>query len=427
MRKTRSLKHTFISTMLVAVALIAGLSVLTIWGCGRLQKIIMPDANGAYLHVLTTDENGKEEKLKMRLEFGEEKEAPTLGEQIDGFLIQIGKEVTTYSIEKIESSYESLSPKRKIAYSGLSVCKVLLPALYSIIGTLLSAIWFYRKKLNPPISILTTATENIAAENLDFEVVYDSGDEMGRLCASFETMRKAMYENNQTLWHMLEERRMLQASLAHDLRNPIAIIEGYTEYLQEKVENHTLSDEKLQQTLAKLDSASKRLSRYTESIRDIQRLEDMEIEKRSCQLPDLLMDMAEDFVNMASQGNLSTEVEIAVENCFVMVDSQILYRILENIFTNAMRFAVEKISISAAFSDELLRLTVIDDGPGFSEEMLKVKNRYNLSITQEGPHMGMGLIISRILCEKHGGTLRISNDAEGGGRVDIEIFTKKNQ
>lgn len=425
MRKTKSLKHTFISTMLIAVAVIASLSVATILGCDKLQKIIMPDPNAAYLHVLTTDEKGNEERQEFRLEFGKESQAPTLEEQLDGFLIKIGKEVTTYSIEKIESSYESLSPKRKVAYSGLSACKVLLPAFYSIVGTLLSAVWFYRKKLQPPITILTDAMENIAAENLDFEVIYHSEDEMGRLCDSFEIMRKTMYENNQALWNMLEERRVLQASLAHDLRNPIAIIEGYTEYLQGKVETHTLSREKLQQTLAKLDSASKRLSRYTESIRDIQRLEDMELEKKSCQLPDLLRDMTEDFIHMASLNDISVETVISAETCSVMLDSQILYRILENIFTNAMRFAVEKVRIEAALSGKILRISVTDDGPGFSEEILKVKNRYNLSMAQEGPHMGMGLIISRILCEKHGGRLKISNGTDGGGQVDIEIMIKE--
>ena len=61
-----------------------------------------------------------------------------------------------------------------------------------------------------------------------------------------------MYENNRVLWHMLEERRVLQASLAHDLRNPIAIIEGYTEYLQEKAQTGNLSSEKLGHTLANL-------------------------------------------------------------------------------------------------------------------------------------------------------------------------------
>ena len=39
--------------------------------------------------------------------------------------------------------------------------------------------------------------------------------------------------------------------------------------------------------------------------------------------------------------------------------------------------------------------------------------------------MGMGLIICRILCEKHGGALKISNRPEGGGQVEITILAKK--
>ena len=59
-------------------------------------------------------------------------------------------------------------------------------------------------------------------------------DELGRLCAAFEKMRQTLYENNRQMWSMLEERRALQASVAHDLRNPIAIMTGYVEYLQDR-------------------------------------------------------------------------------------------------------------------------------------------------------------------------------------------------
>ena len=72
-----------------------------------------------------------------------------------------------------------------------------------------------------------------------------SADELGQLCAAFESMRQALVDNNRLLWDMLEERRALQASVAHDLRNPIAIMGGYVEHLQESRKAGLLTDEEL--------------------------------------------------------------------------------------------------------------------------------------------------------------------------------------
>ncbi len=62
---------------------------------------------------------------------------------------------------------------------------------------------------------------------------------------------------------MLEERKLMQASIAHDLRNPIAIIEGYTEYLQLNLPNGKLSIQRILRISDNLNKAAKRLEYYT--------------------------------------------------------------------------------------------------------------------------------------------------------------------
>ena len=68
---------------------------------------------------------------------------------------------------------------------------------------------------------------------------------------------------------MLEERRALQASVAHDLRNPIAIMTGYVEYLQENSRGGTLTEEKLEKALSNLGITAERMGRYTDTMRDL--------------------------------------------------------------------------------------------------------------------------------------------------------------
>ena len=105
-------------------------------------------------------------------------------------------------------------------------------------------------------------TAHIQDRDLNFQINFDGQDELGQLCAAFEKMRQTLYENNRQMWSMLEERRALQASVAHDLRNPIAIMTGYVEYLQENSRGGTLTEEKLEKALSNLDQNSDRRLQY---------------------------------------------------------------------------------------------------------------------------------------------------------------------
>lgn len=293
--------------------------------------------------------------------------------------------------------------------------------IYSIIGILICGFIFYKKRLGKPIRILEEAVNNISMQNLDFEICYENKDEMGDLCTSFEKMRQELADNNRKMWKMLEERKKLQASVAHDLRNPIAIIEGYIEYLGENLKKKGIQDEKLEKSIGNLAESAKRLERYTDSIRDINNLEDIEICGKECELTELINEMREDFRIIVKKNGLELNEVSKVERKKVIIDKQILWRIVENIISNSVRFANSKIDIIFENDDKYLKVTISDDGPGFTDKIIKNKRGYfNLNNSLD-EHMGMGLIISEILATKHGGSVELSNIKDGGAKVIIKI------
>ena len=87
----------------------------------------------------------------------------------------------------------------------------------------------------------------------------------------------------------------------------------------------------------------------------------------------------------------------------------------ENLIGNAARFARQKLEITLAPEEAALLLSVADDGPGFSPELLKSGPKPFGRTEESGGHFGMGLYGSGLLCRKHGGGLRLENRAEGGG------------
>ena len=93
------------------------------------------------------------------------------------------------------------------------------------------------------------------------------------------------------------------------------------------------------------------------------------------------------------------------------VDAAIVQRVYENLLANAVRFAEEKVAVSVDSSDGYLYLKVSDDGAGFAEKDLEnaTKPFYKTVSESDNEHFGMGLNICKILCEKHGGYIRLGN------------------
>ena len=422
MKKVKSIKSAFIWTVAITMIIVFTSSALTIYICYRMQKIILPDSQEIWLHTQTIMADGTVSEAKQRLILDEPSKmsilAPAKEEEE-----KLGD--TEFTIEKIESSFSTLRPKQQLLYRVISISMVGLPFIYSVIGIMLCAWWFYRKKLSPPIQILADATKHIKGQDLDFTVAYNSNDELGRLCTAFEEMRQALYDNNRQLWNMIEQRKILQASVAHDLRNPIAIIEGYVEYMQQCFTNGSLNDEKLQHTLSNLAITSKRLERYTDYIRDLNTIEETETKYSVVQLPDFLKNATESFSLIAGQHSLEIEYHSTVSECQVKLDEQIFYRIVENIFSNAIRYANSKVSFLYTFIDDVLTITITDDGKGFSKAMLRKKNTFLYSEDKMGEHMGLGLATSRVLSQKHGGCLELSNVTPSGASVTIKLAVNK--
>lgn len=417
--KNLPLRKYLVFSVLITLTIIVLLSSATIWGCMAFRKYLLPESNNVFLTVDETYADGTNVSYSMRIKVGEE------GAELPMLMSEAGTAVaskeTKYTIQRIENSVDSLTPKRKLTYRFCGAAMIVFPFLFSIAGILLCGFHFYKKKLSVPLNLLSDATQQISDRNLDFHLQYENEDEMGRLCGSFEQMRQTLYENYREMWNLLEERRLLQASIAHDLRNPIAVIEGYTEYLQMNLAKGKLSNQRILKIAENLNLAARRLEHYTESVRTLNQMEDMEVNRQKVKASDFVSDMEEDLQIMAQKRKIGLTMDIVLENTEIWVDPSILYRVLENVFGNALRYAKERVWIEVALENQLLSFTIIDDGSGFSEEVLTRQKKLLLAKPSEDGHLGMGLAISRTLCKKHGGCLEIRNDAGHHAVVNVRF------
>ena len=129
-----------------------------------------------------------------------------------------------------------------------------------------AALLFYKNRLKKPLAELRAASEKIANNDLDFSIDYDSNDELGQLCASFEIMRTTLADNFSKMWRQVEERKALNAAFAHDLRTPLTVLKGYNEMLQASDNSQT------RETAATMGKHISRMENYVSSMSNIRRM-----------------------------------------------------------------------------------------------------------------------------------------------------------
>lgn len=322
-------------------------------------------------------------------------------------------------IDNNNITWQPLSRWDTVAYYGSYAAMVGLPVFYIAVGIGAAAAVYYRKKLREPITQLQNGVERIQEDNLDFHIEYDGDDELGRLCCSMEKMRRELRQKHKALWESLEQRKLLNASVSHDLRTPITVLKGYLDYLEKNIPQDKLTEDMLFDTVSSMQGAVNRLELYVKSVRDIEKIENIEIEKRSENVKLLLNELRSNVQQLAGNKEIIISNDITVDK--IQIDKGVFFRILENLLQNALRYAEKQVSINLSHKKDFLILTVKDDGKGFSAADLEKATTVFYSNDKEKQHFGIGLSVCKILCEKHGGLLYVGNQKEKGACVTAKL------
>lgn len=385
--KTKSLRTSMAVTFLITICVTAMLSSITIFAANQVQHEILKKR---YMTINSPD-------------------------------FQVDENTGNYilDIDNNNITWQPLSRWDTVAYYGSYVAMVGLPVFYIAVGIGAAAAVYYRKKLREPITQLQNGVERIQEDNLDFHIEYDGDDELGRLCCSMEKMRRELRQKHKALWESLEQRKLLNASVAHDLRTPITVLKGYLDYLEKNIPQDKLTEDMLFDTVSSMQGAVNRLELYVKSVRDIEKIENIEIEKRSENVKLLLNELRSNVQQLAGNKEIIISNDITVDK--IQIDKGVFFRILENLLQNALRYAEKQVSINLSHKKDFLILTVKDDGKGFSAADLEKATTVFYSNDKEKQHFGIGLSVCKILCEKHGGLLYVGNQKEKGACVTAKL------
>lgn len=291
--------------------------------------------------------------------------------------------------------------------------------IFSIVGSVAAVFFFYKNKLKTPLQELKDASQMIADNELDFHVSYENKDEMGTLCKEFEMMRSALADNNRKMWRMIDDEKALRNAIAHDIRSPLSILRGYQEMLLEFVSAESIKTEDvidiLQTGMYQID----RIEHFTENMRKMSHLEQRELQCSEIELSELAKKIEAEAAMLSKKESKLCKVERVQEQNIVKVDEELVMEVTDNLLENAVRYAQKSIALQIKKKDGFLIISVEDDGIGFVDTEEKVTEPfYHKNPQDDLKHFGLGMYISRIFCEKHGGNLKIYNARQGGAHVE---------
>jgi signal transduction histidine kinase len=277
----------------------------------------------------------------------------------------------------------------------------------------LAASWLLAQRLTRPISSLARAAERIGTGGYQARVpVPDAGDELAALAWAFNRMAQALESTER-------RRQALLADLAHELRTPLATLEGYVEGLADGV---VAPD---QDAWTVLGAELVRLRRLVEDLETLSRAEERQLDLRLGPVdPGVLVTRAVQAAEPAYKAK-GVALEASVDRLLppVSVDPDRLGEVLGNLLGNALRHTPGggRVQVSAHGSTgrDQVELVVADSGEGIPPELLdRVFERFfrvdPARTRNGGGGSGLGLTISRAIVEAHGG--RLWADSAGYGR-----------
>lgn len=310
---------------------------------------------------------------------------------------------------------------KKFDYHVSEICDFLQTftvLIMSVAGSIIAVFLFYKHKLKNPIEELELASQQIGHNSLDFHITYENKDEMGRLCREFERMREQLAENNHQLWKVIEEEKALRAAIAHDIRSPLSVLAGYQEMLSEYLPKQEID---ILQAMEMVNESRKQIERmdvFVETMRKMSSLEARDLIAAEITKEQLETEIQAELNVLKKKFGKSCSLKCMVAEERFSGDKEVILEVTENLLSNALRYAKTKVEIIIFLTYSELRIGVKDDGAGFTENSEKVTQLfYQQNIKDSLKHTGIGMYISRLYCEKHGGQLLLENEEHGGALI----------
>jgi len=274
------------------------------------------------------------------------------------------------------------------------------------------------RSITVPLRNLIRAAKQIEQGNFDQQVPVETKDEVGHLAAIFNRMAETLAVNTSL-------RRQFLANIAHELRTPLAIIQGHLEGMIDGV------IESSQEQLSSLHEEAIRLNRLITDLRDLSLAEvrQLALEKSITDVNQIVSRALYMLKPLADGKDIRVNCTLDERLPEISADADRISQVFYNILVNAIRYSpakgiVKVVTMAAEMEGRSwLKISVADNGPGIAQEdiphIFDHFYRGDKSRDRKSGGSGLGLAIVKQLVEIHGGRVAVESKLGEGSVFQV--------
>lgn len=280
--------------------------------------------------------------------------------------------------------------------------------------------WGLARRVTRPLRSLAESLPHVGTDCKLPELPVSRGDEIGQLARTLtrthESLRDERERRRGAERHALLGR--MAASLAHEVRNPVAAIRLHAQLLEHaEPEDATLSRQLIESEAERIEALVGQWLSYAKPVPPM--LGSLDVMETVRQVVHLMEPQAR-------HARVMLDVPLPTVPVMILADRFRIQQVLGNLLRNAIQAMPSGGRVTLAVIDSGSRVSVVvdDEGNGFSASALARLGEPFFSEKEGG--MGLGLAVAKDICEAHGGSLSVENRDGGGARVWAEFAKNPN-
>jgi len=263
--------------------------------------------------------------------------------------------------------------------------------------------------------------------SLPAEFKFQQGDEIDRLATVFTEMSERIIDQIMGIQKIDDLRRELVTNVSHDLRTPLAVLQGYLETLDLKGER--MSPAERHGILQHAIRHTTRLSKLIEELFELAKLDspEMKIQPEPFPLPELVQDVLLDFKLPADTRGVTLKTDFEEALPEAVGDIRLVDRALHNLVENAVRCTGEggEVLLSLSRAGSGIHVVISDTGVGIAAgdlpHIFERFYRVRRSDLQMPETSGLGLAMTRKILELHNSTIEVESEEGKGTRFSFAL------
>ncbi len=223
----------------------------------------------------------------------------------------------------------------------------------------------------------------------------------------------------------LRLREQLASMIVHDMRNPLSTLMLYTDLLLSKSGAENSENRPILETMR---AQANRLNTFLSDMLLVAKMQEgkLLLNRQPVNLKALVEVAVRDFTAAAQSKGIRLLCQTPGEERLTPLDHKLVQRMLDNLLSNAFKFAPRQSSVivQLSYSTTGLRLEVIDEGPGVPPIYReRIFDKYEIIAAKETdlPQIGLGLALCKLVAEAHGGRVYVTDNLPQGAKFVVEM------